>query len=184
VDNLNNAAKSVVTIKVKKGHGSGCVISNDTYIITNYHVVSDTASKIEVILEDGSKYPAKVIRVNPLYDLAIIKTQPLKLKPFEIKSSNQISIGSEVYSIGTPSDIELGQTIAKGIISGKRSFGKQTLIQTDVSINRGNSGGALVNKSGVLVGIVASKLVGIGVEGIGFAIPSYFIKEALKIRQK
>jgi serine protease Do len=178
---VNDAVNAVVTVKVNDGHGSGCVISNDSYIITNYHVVKDTTSKIEIILEDGSKYIAQIVRVNPLYDLALLKTQALKLKPLTINNAHEINMGSEVYSIGTPENIELGQTINKGIISGKRSFGKQTLIQTDVSINKGNSGGALINSSGELIGIISSKLIGIGVEGIGFAIPSYSINEELKI---
>jgi S1-C subfamily serine protease len=176
------AVNAVVTVKTKEGHGSGCIISNEGWIITNYHVSGDTTQRPIVLFEDGTSDTAKVVRTNPVYDLALLKVKPVNLKPFSISCSKTIEIGKTVYAIGTPKDIELGQTVSKGIISGKRKVDDKIFIQTDVSINAGNSGGALINEDGALIGIVNAKFVGIGIEGIGFAIPSYYIPEALKIR--
>jgi len=89
-----------------------------------------------------------------------------------------------VYAIGTPSDIELGQTLSKGIISGKRLFNQKQYIQTDVSINSGNSGGALIDPQGNLLGIISAKIVGVGIEGLGFAIPIKYINESLVVFTK
>jgi serine protease Do len=86
-----------------------------------------------------------------------------------------IAVGEEAYALGTPYDIDLGASVTKGIISGKRKDATRTLIQTDVSISPGNSGGALINEQGTLLGIVNEKVLGMGVEGIGFAIPTYLL---------
>jgi len=181
---ITDAVKAVVIIKNKDGHGSGCLISEEGWIITNYHVSGDSLSKVEVLFEDGTKDSATVVRINPLYDLALLKVKPVKIKPFKISDAKVSDVGTTVYAIGTPTDIELGQTVSKGIISGKRKVEDKIYIQTDVSINSGSSGGALINENGVLIGIVNAKIVGFGVEGIGFAIPANYIREALKVGYK
>lgn len=183
VKSVKDAVKSVVTIKTKKGHGSGCVIANDGFIITNQHVINDVDStqKIYVITSDGKQYEAKIIRTNPVYDLALLKVNANFEKVFYVKKNSEVDIGEEVFAIGTPSGIELNQTISKGIISSIRKLDNKEIIQTDVSINPGNSGGALINNKGQLLGIVNAKIVGLGVEGIGFAIPSKYILEELNI---
>ena len=179
---IAEVSKAVVTIKTKDGHGSGCLLSKNGLILTNYHVAGDSLSKVQVLFEDGTKDSATVIRVNPLYDLALIQTKPVSIKPLKINLSKLIDVGTEVYAVGTPEDIDLGQTVTKGIISGKRKVDEKVCIQTDVSISPGNSGGALINKEGLVIGIINAKIIGKGVEGIGFAIPSYYIEEALKIK--
>ena len=103
------------------------------------------------------------------------------MTPFALDLSETINVGEEAYAMGTPYDIDLGASVTKGIISGKRKDGERTLIQTDVSISPGNSGGALINAEGVLIGVVNEKVLGLGVEGIGFAIPTHVIEEALSI---
>ena len=180
--NIENAVKSVVTVQNEIGHGSGCIISNDGYVITNYHVVSDTIKLKKILFNNGSSIPFKIIRVNEEYDLALLKIDTILDFPvFDINSNQKTSLGKEVYAIGTPSDIELGQTLSKGIISGQRVFNDKKFIQTDVSINSGNSGGALIDNQGNLLGIVTAKIVGLGVEGLGFSIPTNYINEALLI---
>ncbi|KAF5051673.1 Trypsin-like peptidase domain protein [anaerobic digester metagenome] len=179
--NKQDAIKAVVTIKKDKAHGSGCIISKDGYIISNLHVTGDDESKLKVLLGTGEELPCKIIRSNPRFDLALLKIDPVDVKPLHIVVSKEIEIGEDVYAIGTPADIELGQSITKGIISGKRKNDDQVFIQTDVSVNPGNSGGALINEKGELLGIINAKLFGQGIEGIGFAIPAYIIEEALKI---
>ncbi len=180
---IETAAESVVTIKLKKGHGSGCVVSKDGYIITNYHVIEGADSNnIEAIFNEGNKKKCKVIRSNPFYDLALLKIDTTVSSILKVDLNKAIKLGSDVYAIGTPSDIALGQSISKGIISGKRTIENKIFLQSDVSVNRGNSGGAMTNKDGALIGVVSAKLIGVGVEGVGFAIPTYYIEDALKIK--
>ena len=123
-----------------------------------------------------------MVRVNAEMDLALIKIDADGLSAFQLPSVSGAEIGSDVYAIGTPADKELGQTVSKGIISGRRKIEGHSLLQTDVSINGGNSGGALVARSGQLLGIVNAKLVGRGIEGIGFAIPAEQVTEALQLK--
>lgn len=184
VGNLQDAIKSVVTVKVPDGHGSGCIVSQDGYLITNYHVIAeDTSNTVKVILNNGDTLKADYVRSNSEYDLALLKIEkPENFKCFTPRMTKDINVGEEVYAIGTPEDISLGQTITKGIISGKRKVHDKSVIQTDVSINPGNSGGALVSKDGLLLGIVSAKLMGEDIQGIGFAIPSSYIEAALKVK--
>ena len=176
------ALPSVVTIDAEDGHGSGCIISEDGWIVTNHHVIADTSLTYTVYFEDGSKRTAAIERWEPLYDLALLKVDTTGLVPFAIDLSEGIPVGDEVYAIGTPFDVELGATLTKGIISGRRKDGNRTLIQSDVSISPGNSGGALVDAQGTLIGIVNQKIFGMGVEGIGFAIPTHYLEDALGLK--
>jgi S1-C subfamily serine protease len=184
VSSIEQAVQASVTVKTKNGHGSGFFISEDGFIVTNYHVVSDSA-KLEVIMNDGVKYPAKIIRVNKTSDLALLKIEKNGIVPFDFSGKSQPAMGNEIYVIGTPSAEDLSQTLSKGIISSIR---KQTngskIIQTDASISLGNSGGPLIEKGGNLLGIVNAKLVGMGVEGISFAIPANEIAKCLSIKSK
>ena len=114
-------------------------------------------------------------------DLALLKLDTSGLKPLKFATPDQIETGSDAYAIGTPADIDLGQTVTRGIISGKRKFGGHQLIQTDVAISPGNSGGALIRPDGIVMGIVTSALDGKEINDIGFAIPAPIIESALKI---
>ena len=116
-----------------------------------------------------------------MHDLALLKVDATELVPFHLDLAEDVDVGETTYALGTPYDIDLGASVTKGIISGKRKDADRNLIQTDVSISPGNSGGALIDEYGTLIGIVNEKVLGIGVEGIGFAIPAHVIPEALKI---
>ncbi len=181
VSGLAEGIKSSVTIlRGDDGFGSGFIISNDGYIITNYHVVSG-GGDLEVVFNDETTLPAEVIRSSKMHDLALIKVERDGLVPFKI-SSAAAEISEDVYAIGTPSAKDLGQTLSKGIVSGIRTGdNKAPLIQTDASINSGNSGGALVNQHGVVVGVVQAKVKGYGVEGIAFGIPASTLVQSLKL---
>ncbi len=182
VSNLQQSIKSSVTIKNSKGHGSGFVISSDGYIITNYHVVYDT-TELKVVTNDEKEYDVEVVRVSKIHDLALLKIKAKNLMPYKIVKSKDIEIAMDVYAVGTPSAEDLAQTISKGIISGvRKTDGKSKLIQTDASINSGNSGGAIINKNGEVIGVVSSKLKGFGIEGVAFGIPAYEIFDRLKIK--
>jgi S1-C subfamily serine protease len=181
---VGESSKSVVTVKTKEGHGSGVFVSTEGYLVTNLHVTGSQTEDLEIVLGDGTKFKGRVERSNPVYDLALVKVEGFKGKPLAISTSRDIELGESVFAVGTPTDVALGQTVTRGIISSKRNFGELDYIQTDVSINSGNSGGALLDDAGRLIGIVNAKIVGTGVEGVGFAIPSYYLSEALKVEIK
>lgn len=178
--------KAVFTIVTPDGHGSGCLITPDGYIITNAHVVEDDTTDLEAILSSDvdKRVPLKFIRMNEAVDLALLKIDTTGLVPVKIGSAVNAETGKDVYAVGTPADIELGQSVTRGIISGKRKFGGHAFIQTDVAINPGNSGGALIDKQGVVLGIVTAELKSRKIDDIGFAIPSNTIESALKLQLK
>jgi len=156
------------------GLGSGVIISDTGYILTNNHVV-EGADEIEVILNDKRKAKAKVIGTDPDTDLAILKIELDKLPVIVLGNSDQLQVGDPVLAIGNPFGV--GQTVTGGIVSalGRNQLGINTFenfIQTDAAINPGNSGGALVDTSGNLMGInTAIYSRSGGSMGIGFAIP-------------
>lgn len=181
VKKLSEAVKSSVTIKTEIGHGSGFIISSDGYIITNHHVIAGN-KQLKVIMNNEKEYEAQLIRSSRTTDLALLKINAQNLVPFELNASKNIELATEIYAVGTPTAEDLSQTISKGIISGVRKTGDHSkLIQTDASINAGNSGGAIVNEDGLVLGIVSSKLSGFGIEGVAFGIPAYEIFDKLKI---
>lgn len=156
------------------GSGSGVIITDDGYIVTNNHVVQG-ADTIHVYLQDGTKYDAKLIGTDTFSDLAIVKIDVANLPAATIGSSGNVTVGDTVYAIGNPLGV-LTSSVSKGIISGlDRTITidgiSMTLMQTDASINPGNSGGGLFNDSGELIGIVNAKSASVEVEGLGFAIP-------------
>jgi serine protease Do len=180
VNSLSEAVKSTVTVKSKNGFGSGFVIGKEGYIVTNYHVVSDT-SELQVIMNDNSAHKAILVRSSKTSDLALLKIEAKNLLPFNINNTSIPELAEEVYAVGTPSAEDLSQTISKGIVSGFRMKDKNKLIQTDASVNGGNSGGPLVTKDGKVQAVVVSKVKGFGVEGIAFGIPVAEIIKRLKV---
>jgi Do/DeqQ family serine protease len=182
--------------------GSGVIVSNDGYIITNNHVVED-ASEVSVILTDNRQFTAKVIGRDPNTDLALIKVEGKNLPVVKIGNSDNVKVGEWVLAVGYPFALE--STVTAGIVSAKaRSIGilqqerpspfsrrgqsrqegnptaVESFIQTDAAINRGNSGGALVNANGELIGINAAIASQSGnYEGYGFAIPINLAKKVV-----
>ena len=165
------------------GLGSGVIISDSGYILTNNHVV-EGADEIEVILNDKRKAKARVIGTDPDTDLAILKIELDKLPVIVLGNSDQLQVGDPVLAIGNPFGV--GQTVTGGIVSalGRNQLGINTFenfIQTDAAINPGNSGGALVDTAGNLLGInTAIYSRSGGSMGIGFAIPVSTAKQVLE----
>lgn len=160
------------------GLGSGVIVRQDGYILTNNHVVED-ADRIRVELNDGRSFVATVVGTDPASDLAVIKVQANGLPTLPYGDSDQVKVGDVVLAVGNP--LGIGQTVTMGIVSAKGrttpgSVGDGSyadFLQTDAPINRGNSGGALVDLQGSLVGINAQILSPSGGNiGLGFAIPS------------
>src|SRR5574344_978648 len=166
--------------------GSGIIISNDGYILTNNHIINSTssssyyqvseASKLVVSLyNDTTEYSATIVGTDEVTDLAVIKIDKDGLTAAQLGDSSSIKIGEFCMAVGNPLDME--SSVTCGVISALNrkisdSDGKiYTLLQTDAAINSGNSGGALVNSKGEVIGINTLKLSGTGIEGMGFAIP-------------
>lgn len=166
---------------LRRGLGSGVIISTDGYILTNFHVI-DGAEQIEVALKDRRTADAKVIGSDAPSDLAVLKIDEASLSPLALADSDKVQVGDVVLAVGNP--LGIGQTVTMGIISAKgRSTGLsngafEDFLQTDAPINQGNSGGALVNSDGALVGINSQILSPSGGSiGIGFAIPSNMARQ-------
>jgi Do/DeqQ family serine protease len=167
----------------QRGLGSGVIVSGDGYILTNNHVI-DGADDIKVELSDGRTLTGKVIGSDKLSDLAVVKVTASNLPVLALGNSDAVEVGDVALAVGNP--LGIGQTVTMGIISAKgRSTpsgdgGYEDFIQTDAPINHGNSGGALVNTKGELIGINSQILSGTGENiGIGFAVPSNMARNVM-----
>lgn len=165
----------------REATGSGVIISNDGYIVTNNHVV-EGADELTVTLNDNREYSARIIGTDKTTDLALIKVSAKDLPTLPIGDSNNLKVGEWVLAVGNP--FNLNSTVTAGIVSAKaRSLGAngvESFIQTDAAINAGNSGGALVNTKGELVGINAMLYSQTGsYSGYGFAIPTNIMNKVV-----
>ena len=166
-----------------KATGSGIIMTADGYIVTNAHVV-DGAENVTILLDSQNEYEAEIIGSDAQTDIAVLKiSADEKITPAEFGNSDELVVGETAVAIGNPLGFEFYSTVTSGIISGlDRELTIEDkllrLIQTDAAINGGNSGGALVNSFGQVIGISSAKIVTIDAEGMGFAIP---INDALPI---
>ena len=174
----NSVKNSVVTIKTDKGRGSGVIVTDDGHVVTNEHVIRG-ASRVNIISLDNNAYSAKVVGIDAITDMALLKSD-FKGKAISFSDSSAVKIGDVVLAIGNPFGV--GQTLTKGIISRTNS-GHITenpldeFLQSDAAINPGNSGGAMVNIKGDLIGINTMNLsLGGGSDGIGLAVPSNLVR--------
>ena len=173
--------KQQVQTPKKTATGSGVIISSDGYIVTNNHVV-DGADELTVTLHDSKEYSARIIGADKTTDLALIKIDGKNLPAIRIANSDNVKVGEWVLAIGNP--LGLNNTVTAGIISAKArtlgANGVESFIQTDAAINAGNSGGALVNTNGELVGINAMLYSQTGsYSGYGFAIPTAMMNKVV-----
>jgi S1-C subfamily serine protease len=167
---IQQCLPSVVTIRHAGGLGSGFFISPDGYLLTNDHVLKAGQSEVTVVMDNGFSVLASVVRRQPEADVALLKITGARMLPLRCDSIKKPP-GTEVFAIGTPEHADLSQTLTKGIISGHRELNGRSYIQTDVAINRGNSGGPLIDAQGNVIGVVTAKMMGVGTESLGFAIP-------------
>lgn len=200
---INNSMKSIVGISVlepdgdsifdpnvtqKWGIGTGIIVSENGYILTNQHLASRINSLVSVTLDNGKTVQGRVIWNEKNIDLAIVKINEDNLTPLPLGNSNQVTVGEEVVAIGNPLGFEFHRSATKGIVSGINRTLKveddissvimEDLIQTDASINTGNSGGPLINSSGEVIGINTVKIS--SAEGIGFAVPVNVVKPIIE----
>lgn len=178
---LNNSTSEL-------GLGTGMIVSENGYILTNWHVAGNKYSNCYVTLENGSVYNGNVTWADSDLDLAIVKISATNLNYINLGDSDNIKIGEKTYAIGNPIGVEFQRTVTSGIISGINRTVKieennetsymEDLIQTDATINPGNSGGPLINAKGEVIGVNSIKIK--EAEGIGFAIPINIIKPILE----
>jgi S1-C subfamily serine protease len=194
-----NGSTVFTTDGVKKmGMGSGVIISEDGYILTNEHVSGEQYSTCFVTREDGNSYKASVVWSDSNLDLAIIKINMKCLSYAKLGDSDVIKVGQSVYAVGNPIGFEFQKTVTSGIVSAlnrtilfdegeqvsnnkennKNKVYMSNLIQTDATINPGNSGGPLINNNGEIIGINTVKIT--SAEGIGFAVPINVIKPIIQ----
>ncbi len=180
---------SIVSIQAYSGtgfyEGTGVIMTADGYILTNHHIISGCSSA-EVVLSDGTRYEAKLAGSDAESDLAVLKVDAADLTPAEFGNSDQLRVGDTALAIGNPLGSELFGTLTEGIVSAiNRDINvdgyNMSLIQTTAALNPGNSGGALLNSAGQVVGITNMKMMSDyeTIEGLGFAIPTVWAKEVV-----
>lgn len=171
--------------QIQEASGSGVIVSADGHIVTNYHVISN-AQQILVSLYNGSNYTAEVVGTDPSTDLAVIRIDAEQLPVAQIGNSDSVRVGDWVLAVGNP--FNLASTVTAGIVSAKaRNIGIlsdnsaiESFIQTDAAVNPGNSGGALVNLSGELIGINTAIATPSGTfAGYAFAVPSNIVRKVV-----
>ena len=178
---LQNGAKNL-------GLGTGFIVSENGYIVTNQHVSGQKNSVCYVTLEDGRSFDASVVWADEDLDLSIIKIKTNNLRYLDLGNSDEVKIAQQVYAIGNPIGFEFQRSVTSGIISGlnrtlkveeeKKTYYMEDLIQTDASINPGNSGGPLLLATGEVIGINSIKIT--SAEGIGFAVPINVVKPIIE----
>ena len=178
---LNNSTEAL-------GLGTGMIVSENGYILTNWHVAGDKYSRCYVTIENGKTAEGSVVWGDKDLDLAIVKINGTGLNCIPLGDSDGIKIGQKAYAIGNPIGVEFQRTVTSGIISGinrtikidgeNESSYMDDLIQTDATINPGNSGGPLINEMGEVIGINTVKIT--EAEGIGFAVPINIVKPIIE----
>jgi serine protease Do len=190
-DNVKRIGEGVVLVKRPGALGSGSIISEDGYAITNAHVVEGEQDITITVFHETEKAfekkvftKVKIIAVNPYVDLALLKIDPEELGDFELTvvplgDMDRVKVGEPVFAIGNPLGLE--RSVSQGIVSSKnRAREGHTFVQTTAAVNPGNSGGPLFNTKGELIGVVSWLLV--GTEGLNFAIPVVRVKEFIRNR--
>lgn len=177
--NFENPASGSPASSVQRGAGTGIIIDPDGYIVTNEHVIKD-AQRIRIKLDDGRDLDAVVKGYDRATDLALLKIDAEGLKPLSFGDSDVLRVGDPVIAIGNP--VEYERTVTAGIVSakGRKVYGKdpfEDFIQTDAAINRGNSGGPLLNQSGEVIGV--NTVIRTDASGISFAVPSNVVNRVI-----
>jgi len=178
---IEDAIKSVVTIRTDSGQGTGFIISDEGYLVTNAHVLADKygnlASNIKAITYEQKTIIADFIGYDGIFDVALLKISG-GYDSLKLENSNNVQIGEKVIAIGNPLGLQF--SVSEGIVSNIHQMGTSGInsyIQTDAALNPGNSGGPLINKQGKVIGINNFKIS--ESEGLGFALESNYLKEAI-----
>lgn len=188
ITDKTDAGEACVSIKTDESHGSGFAITNDGYIVTSYHVIEEAINKkettVKVIISSGEELDGTILRHNRFRNVALIKINKNTEKAFKLPLEKTYKNLNDVFTIGTPKSIELGQSMSVGIISADRKINNNHFIQLSMSINSGNSGGPLFDAAGNLNGMMVAKLTGLNTEGVSFAVPAFLLENYLNIKLK
>jgi serine protease Do len=176
-----DAVGSVVTLQTGSGSGSGVLLSDDGYVLTNAHVVGDE-KEIRVRWSDGIETVAQVVRVAKTRDVALVKTNPRESPPLPI-GRGPVSPGQRVFAIGSPRGASFEGTVSSGVISASRTIEGLRYIQSDVSVSPGSSGGALLDETGSLIGITVAGVDNGGRAGLNLFIPIGDAMDFLNLEQ-
>ena len=192
-DLVEQFGQAVVLVKTPSALGSGFIIDDqEGYAVTNFHVIeNETKIKVTVFKKTGTEFTnvvyekVKIVAISPFFDLALLKIEDAEkgdLRNVYLGDIEQLSRGDRVFAIGNP--LGLSRSVTEGIVSTRyREQEGKVVIQTTAPINPGNSGGPLFNDRGEVVGVTSSKLMGVGIEGIGFAIPVNYVIDFLVNRE-
>jgi S1-C subfamily serine protease len=176
-DTLQEAVQATVVVRTSHGVGTGEVVSMDGYVLTAAHVVRG-ASSVKVVLDDGDERAARIVRVAPDADVALLHVDGAVHACVVPRTA---SVGADLYAIGTPSGEHLAFSVSKGIVSGVRDVDGVHLVQSDVALSPGHSGGPLVDHGGGWLGVISFKVLGKGMEGLSFAVRADDALSALKV---
>ncbi len=171
---IEDAIRSVVTIKTDISQGSGFIIASGGYVVTNAHVM-EGATAANIITYDGKSHKVSKVGENPTMDITLLKIDDESYSPLTLANSDEVQVGEKVIAIGNPLGLQF--SVSEGIVSAtkrKGSNGMSVYIQTDAALNAGNSGGPLINKEGKVIGINNFKIG--DSENLGFALESNYIK--------
>lgn len=168
-EDVDQAFHAVLVIRSGASLGSAVIVSPDGYALTAAHVVSGLET-VEARTHSGLRLPATVLEVDTQQDVALIKLPGTG--HFCLATADDASIGAELFAIGAPIEEQLAFTLTRGIVSGHRELSGVKYIQTDASLNSGNSGGPLITADGKVVGVVSWKISGVGIEGLAFGVPT------------
>ncbi len=175
---IEKAVKSVVTIRTDFSQGTGFIVDEEGYVVTNAHIM-EGARAAGIITYDGNLHQVKLIGKNELMDIILLKIETEgTYEPLELADSNYAQVGEKVIAIGNPLGLQF--SVTEGIVSAVHREGINKIkayIQTEAALNPGNSGGPLINKQGKVIGINNFKIG--GVEGLGFALESNYVKDAV-----
>jgi S1-C subfamily serine protease len=179
-EDMDKVIEGVVVIRAGQLVASGTIISSDGYILTAAHAVSGV-NEVAVVLKNGLQLTASVERLDPVEDIALIKVPGSGHHALELNLGLPAASGSDLFAIGAPSGEQLSFSVTKGVVSGYREIAGARLIQTDASLNPGNSGGPFLDKSGKVIGICSWKIVRPGFEGLSFGVPVDAVAKELGI---
>ncbi len=178
----DKVAKSVYVVKADDERGTAIAISAEGYLVTSYNLT--TYNDTIMVLVDDEEREAEIVRKHAKADLCLLKIDADSLSAIPFDSDVKLETGLDIYAVSMGGTDDFGVSLTQGIISSMRQSGPFEIIQTDVSLNYGNNGGALITKDGQLIGVINAKISAVGIEGIGFGAPAYIIGESLGIQYK
>jgi S1-C subfamily serine protease len=175
---MDSVLDAVTLVQVASGQGAGVLVSPDGHVLTSAHLVSGLES-VQVQLRSGIQLQAQVLRTDVVQDVAVLQLPGRGFACMPLSRDGAPKLGTDVFAVGSPLGDKLSWSVSRGVISGLRDLDGRQLLQTDASLNPGNSGGPLVDSAARVLGIVSFKVAGQGIEGIGFGVPAGVVEERL-----